>query len=122
MTTVTIGFTNPEYDAYEDLSIEDARETVMEELKKSIQDQGSDGYDLVWQNVPAGIGDDIERWLSQLTPSEAEEQTGLAHEKGIEISAKAQFSEVWSALVLNGEARLPGGVTITYKEERADGI
>lgn len=121
MATCTIGFRNPEFGDYTDLSFDEAREAVMDELKKSIQDQGSDGYDLIWV-TPAGINpdnsDDIQRWLDQLSASEAEQQTAEAHERGVTKAAQDKFTTIWSDLMLNKRATLPGGVVITFSEQR----
>lgn len=118
MATCTIGFRNPDYGDYTDLSFDEAREAVMEEIKKSIQDQGSDDYDLVWPEE-AGEGDEVSTWLDSLADEAQREQiTAEAHERGVILAAQSKFTPIWSDLMLNNEATLPGGTVITYEEHR----
>lgn len=92
-----------EGEPYECETLHEVREAVTEEIKKSVRNMGSDGYELVF---PDGVD-----------PEEADEQTVLdAHERGVEKATNAHFTNILARLNTTGSARLPDSVWIDLKE------
>jgi hypothetical protein len=104
-----------EPEAYEDLATwEDVCEKARDELRTSIQDMGSDGYDLDWGR------EYTEEWFEGLTEGEQYEETDKAHRRGIDKQVYVLFPGIEAKLSTIGEARLPDGTWIRVREQKED--
>lgn len=111
-----LGFRNPEFDNYRDLSLHEAEDTAREEYRQAVRDMGSSGYDLVW---PDHV-DDVSEWLHTLSDDEAMEHTEEAHERGVMAVVNHDFPHFWGNLVSRGEAKLPTSDTMFLRLEEED--
>jgi len=124
--------------AYKDLVEEhEVYEAVIEEVKKAINDMGSDGYDLdlppfPWTG-PSGERYESQEELEQGSDSDQTEWVMLGHGRGIEKAARLWAPQIFNDLWIRyraGEgdvavddttyAKLPDGVMIALKEETND--
>jgi hypothetical protein len=114
--TYTLGFYNPEYGAYTWILGEDVEEYVRDEVKQSVSDAGSDGYELIFADDEPIDTDDEDAATAAVME---------AHERGINAAADRHVAEIMAKFqpVLAGrttlaDAKLPhGGIRIYLAEE-----
>jgi hypothetical protein len=95
---------NRDAEDYELDSYEELQETVKKELRQSIEDMGSDGYDLDWGN---GEYDPVQ--FEKLPIAEQEERTMAAHALGVDKAVDKHFPGTFAELMSHNEVKLPDG-------------
>lgn len=103
---------------------EEVYAVVKKEVRQSVVDMGSDGYDLIWPEHIVQTYDDIEAWLETLDEEAQQQAVADAHEAGIDRvavpTAVSVFESLWRLHKDDQEFtsdKLPDGTKIALKEE-----
>lgn len=113
MTYVLSFPSNNDAEPYDCETMADVRDAVREEIRKSVSDMGSDGYDLDWATFDPAT-------LNQLPLDQQEEMTEIARTRGIDNAVDAYYPRVMSLLATHKEARLPDLTWIRLDDKRED--